>query len=49
MKKKDKTKPKIISEQILLNGKSFFRDNNVLSSSGKEMPKLIYLLKVQYP
>lgn len=39
---KDKNKPKIISEQIFLNGKEIiFRDNNVFSFNDKEMPKLI--------
>lgn len=39
---KDKIKPKIISEQILLNDKEIiFRDNNIFKFSGKEMPKLI--------
>lgn len=39
---KDKNKPRIISENIFLNGKEIiFRDNNVFKFNGKEMPKLI--------
>lgn len=38
----DKNKPKIISEQILQNGKEIiFRDSNVFNFNGTEMPKLI--------